>query len=212
MAQFNGVMPDGIDLSQFEGIPDYLKNRQSLLSDHDPKRDKDLVVRFFTDSYFRGAETKAAGIPIFSTEVFIEVLMPDNKSGFVQLIKMDEKGSPKPSVQKWVSRFPKEWERFQKGIVSGYPLEKVPGLDKGVVATLAMVGVKTAEAFADLQGEIFEKLPSLIDEQKRVKKFLDSKDVITAQAERIKELEKLVSVNSKAATTISSNKAKAKSA
>lgn len=207
MVQFNGVMPDNVDLSGFEGIPDYLKNKQTLLSDYNPERDKDLVVRFFTDSYFQGFETKKLGVPIFSTEIFVEVLMPDNRSSYVKRIKVDANGSPLPNVAKWTTRFPVQWEQFKKGLVSGYPLEKVPGIDKGAVATLEMLGVKTAEAFADLEGEIFERLPALKELQADVKKFLASKDIISAQADKIKELESKLHANGKANSTKRSKEA-----
>lgn len=189
MAQFNGVMPDGLDLSQFEGIPEYLINKQSRLSDHNPTRDKDLMVRFFQDSYFEGSKTKETGVPMFSTQTFIQIVLPDNRTKFVQMIKFDEKKKPYPNVAKWLSRFPHQWESFQKGIVQGYPLSQLPNADKGLIATLEMVGVKTAEALAELEGEIFERLPALQELKDTAIKFLANKDVLVAHVEKNKKLE-----------------------
>lgn len=189
MAQFNGIMPDGIDLSQFEGIPEYLINKQSRLSDFNPERDSKLNVKFFQDSYFQIGKTQEMGVPIFSTEVFIQIVLPDNRTKFIQRVKMDEKGKPHPSYAKWTTRFPREWEAFQKGIVQGYPLKQLPHVDKGLIATLEMVGVKTAEALLELKGEIFERLPALEELQNQARKFLENKDVIEMHAEKSKVLE-----------------------
>jgi hypothetical protein len=189
MAQFNGVMPDGIDLSQFEGIPEYLINKQSRLSDHNPVRDKDLMVKFFHDSYFESAKTKELGVPVFSTRVFIQVILPDNRTRFVQMINFEPNGKPSPDTAKWLTRFPRQWEAFQAGVVQGYPLSQLPHADKGLVATLEMVGVKTAEAFVELSGEIMERIPELKDLQEQAKKFLASKDVLTVHVEKNKQLE-----------------------
>lgn len=196
MPQFGGVLPDNVDLSQFEGIPGYLKNKQSLLSDHNPERDKKLIVRFFSDSYFESKLTEERGYPVFSTRDFIGV-QADSKSEFVQMIKFDQHGKPYANVAKWLSRFPRHWEEYQKGRQEGYPIEQLPGADKGLVATLKMVGVKTAEGLVQLEGEIFDRIEGLAEFKSKAQKFLDGQDLLIGEVEKRKALEAELAVYKK---------------
>ena len=185
MPQFNGVIPLGVDLTQYEGIPTELLNKQALLSDHNPKRDKKLKVRFFQDSYFMTHETKRMGYPVFEMKDFIEVIC-DQKNTFVQMIKYHKDGRPFGNVAKWLSRFPRHYEHFKKQKQEGFPLERFPDMPLHYVETLKSMGVRTLESFVNTTGQLFEKIPELLPVQKRAKAFLKNQTQISSQVDIIK--------------------------
>jgi hypothetical protein len=183
MAIFNGILPEGVDLSQFVGIPDHLKGKSAILADYDPERDRGLLRRFFTEAYFQSGKTRETGFPQFSSEIFIEIWI-DASTKFTQIVKCDEKGEPLPAYAKWTTRFPEEWERFRKNRQEGYSLTHLKGADKAIIASLEAIGVRTIDALVDLQGEVFEHLPGLSALRDEGKRFLTNADELMREREK----------------------------
>lgn len=192
MPQYNGIIPDGLDLNQFSGIPDELIKEAERLSNEDPRRDKKLRVEFYQDSYFMSFESKEKGYPIFKTQDFISVWI-DSKSDFHQLIKYDDAGQPYGNVRKWLSRFPKYYQKFKDGKIQGTPLSAVPGLDQGFIATLEASGVKTAESLAaleDTSGKLAELFPQFATAKRAAHNYINAQDVLLVKDGEIDELQK----------------------
>ncbi|TXH51659.1 MAG: hypothetical protein E6Q97_17895 [Desulfurellales bacterium] len=128
--------------------------------------DKRLLVKIFLQAVKNEAKSSEAGRPIFDEIPMIQIITPGSRD--VMVNKLNDK---------YKERFPRHWERFQKGLeqlVEGTPLDEVPFLTVGQIAELKAVNCLTLEHLASMSDQLAQKMMGMHALRKKAKDYLDA--------------------------------------
>ena len=114
------------------------------------KGDERLHVRFSMGSVQDEVASKAEGRPIFRDVPFVEIWTPGDDTTVIKRAAWLDAHHPQSDI----NRFRKQWAAFEAGqsqdVVSGTPIDKLPGITEGQVRELQHFRVRTIEHLADL--------------------------------------------------------------
>lgn len=168
MVQYGGIVPQGItDPAMLEHFPEDL--RVQARGDHDPKRDKRLLVRFYRDEKLMGAlSSKSKRFRCITTdmiairtddhtEVHHEVGFRMTPDGYYT----NHLGEKEPTAARayWLGRFPEKWKFYEMkmGGKHGTPLSSYPYIEPHEIAEANQMGVYTCEGFAEVSDNLLRK-------------------------------------------------------
>lgn len=115
-------------------------------------KDQNLLVKFFKHPELSRFKSTEAGVPVYDDVIMIEVINPGEKEP-VRVLKTKEHEF----------RFPKQWERFQKGqsqeAQSGTPLDHLFPNEPSTVLTLKGFNVFSVQQLAALHDTAINNIP-----------------------------------------------------
>ena len=106
--------------------------------------DEKLIVAFYSDAVEDVGASKREGRPIYRDVVFVRIQIPGDRD--LNVIE-------RPAEDKDKARFPRQWERYQRGeavSTEGTPLEVWPIMTKGLVKMLKAQNIATVEQLANV--------------------------------------------------------------
>lgn len=143
-------------------------------------------ARFYYQAEKDKPASKEAGREIFKQVPYLKVVHPGRKDYELVTSATDEHKK----------RYPKAWEAFleaEKEPESGTPLKMVPIMTVDAIAFLKAIDVKTLEAFAGLQKDDVQGLPTDIQElHKRAQLYLEAASDKGALANKFAQAQKEV--------------------
>ncbi len=115
------------------------------------KGDENLFVRFYNGAVQSGAQSDAAGHPVFVEKAFVEILVPGDPHNIVDT----------QVTQYYIDRFPDEWDRFNRSqgqAIEGWLLREWPVVNPAQVKNLEFLNVRTVEQLAGLTDTQCQKI------------------------------------------------------
>lgn len=126
--------------------------------------DKNLKVRFYKYAV-KNEVLSEDGPPVFNEIDFIEILIPgDVKSSYIGKVNAEHK-----------HRFKRQWQAYLDGesqATLGIPLDKLPGLGVGQLASFNAMGITTVEQLAGLTDQLATGILGIQDLRRKAAAYL----------------------------------------
>ena len=150
--------------------------------------DEDLGVRFVMDIMEDQDASAKEGRPIYKEVPFVQIMTPGDREIF--MVMADEE---------YISRFPKQWEAFQRmndeDAVEGTPLSEWPGINRAQAEELKFYNCHTLEQLANVADSQLQEFQGFGTLRERARRYLaasrDQAEANEKQAleDRLKNLE-----------------------
>ena len=140
---------------------------------------------FYTDAVHMGAESEAAGRPIYKDVPFVRIMVPGDNTNVIERKAKDEDKR----------RFPEAWAQYQRGESTGHsgtPLEQWPQITKAQVKEAKYLEVHTVEQLAALSDSQCQRLGmGYLELRTKAKAYLTAAADGAAVAQQAAEIERL---------------------
>ncbi|MFI5224785.1 MAG: hypothetical protein ACHQX3_11205, partial [Nitrospirales bacterium] len=142
--------------------------------------DSKLYVQFYTRPILNGAESDAAGRPIYHDIDCVRIMVPGDKLSIVDRLASDDDKR----------RFADHYAKYRAGQqvqLIGTPLEQVPWLSRSKLEEYKYFGIHSVEQLADASDSVGQKFPGFHSDKDKAIKFIEE---ASGTNTRIKELER----------------------
>ena len=142
--------------------------------------DSKLYVQFYSRPIINGAESDAAGRPIFHDCDCVRIMVPGDKLSIVDRLASDD------DKRRFADHFAKYTAGQQTQLI-GTPLEQVPWMSRSKVEEYKYFGIHSVEQLAEASDSVGQKFPGFYSDRDKAKAFIEAASGHNA---RIAELEK----------------------
>lgn len=133
---------------------------------------KSQLVQFYMGTAKDEKASLEQGRPIYRDTPFVRIFTPGDKDTIIDTPVWDDDSHPMSHS----SRFPEEWARFKRGegdVISGTPLEQLPGISKAQVEELKHFHVRTVEHLAGMSDANAAKFMGVRKMQEEARAYLE---------------------------------------
>jgi hypothetical protein len=144
--------------------------------------DNKLYIQFYSRPIINGAESDAAGRPIFHDVDCVRIMVPGDKLSIVDRLASDDDKR----------RFADQFTKYQAGQqiqLVGTPLEQVAWMSRSKVEEYKYFGIHSIEQLANASDSVGQKFPGFYQDRDRAKATIEAASGTNA---RVAELERML--------------------
>jgi hypothetical protein len=129
--------------------------------------DSKLYVQFYSRPIINGAESDAAGRPIFHDCDCVRIMVPGDKLSIVDRMASDD------DKRRFADHFAK-YQAGQQTQLIGTPLEQVPWMSRSKVEEYKYFGIHSVEQLAEASDSVGQKFPGFYTDRDKAKAFIEA--------------------------------------